>query len=148
MGDSWLAVGRDWVASFGDIIKFCARVVGDVFSGRVLHFFGEALRQAGILILGSALVNVQAGGIRLVFSGDLGRDDPEPLIPPEDVREADYLLIEATYGDRLHTEQDPRPDERQLPVARRAPARERACRRGRVSWGRFCWPSPSTRNRG
>ena len=25
-----------------------ARVVGDIFSGRVLHFFGEALRQAGI----------------------------------------------------------------------------------------------------
>ena len=29
---------------------------GDVFNGRVFHFFGEALRQAGILILGSALV--------------------------------------------------------------------------------------------
>jgi phospholipid/cholesterol/gamma-HCH transport system permease protein len=31
-------------------------VVGAVFNGKVLHFFGEALRQAGILILGSALV--------------------------------------------------------------------------------------------
>ena len=30
--------------------------MGAVFSGRVFHFFGEALRQAGILILGSALV--------------------------------------------------------------------------------------------
>ena len=56
MGRSWLAVPRDWVGSMGDIAKFCARVVGAVFSGRVLHFFGEALRQAGILILGSALV--------------------------------------------------------------------------------------------
>lgn len=60
-------------------------------------------------ILGSALVDVQAGGIRLVFSGDLGRDDPELLIPPADVRETDYLMIESTYGDRLHVEQDPRP---------------------------------------
>ena len=30
--------------------------MGLVYSGRVFHFFGEALRQAGILILGSALV--------------------------------------------------------------------------------------------
>jgi phospholipid/cholesterol/gamma-HCH transport system permease protein len=56
MGQSWLSVPRDWIASFGDIAKFCARVVKDVFSLRVLRFFGEALRQAGILILGSALV--------------------------------------------------------------------------------------------
>ena len=31
-------------------------MVADVFNGRVLHFFGETLRQAGILILGSAIV--------------------------------------------------------------------------------------------
>ena len=53
---TWLAVPRDWIASFGDIAKFCARVMGEVYSARVLRFFGEALRQAGILILGSALV--------------------------------------------------------------------------------------------
>jgi phospholipid/cholesterol/gamma-HCH transport system permease protein len=45
-----------WTASFGDIVKFSARVVGDVFGGRVFRFFGETLRQAGILILGSAIV--------------------------------------------------------------------------------------------
>ena len=43
-------------ASFGDIVKFCTRVVADVFNLRALAFFGEALRQAGILILGSGLV--------------------------------------------------------------------------------------------
>jgi phospholipid/cholesterol/gamma-HCH transport system permease protein len=53
---SWLAVPRDWIASFGTIAKFSARVVGLVWSGRVFKFFGEALRQAGILILGSTLV--------------------------------------------------------------------------------------------
>jgi phospholipid/cholesterol/gamma-HCH transport system permease protein len=52
----WLAVPRDWIANFGEIVKFCARVVGQVFSGRVFRFFGEALRQAGILILSSTLV--------------------------------------------------------------------------------------------
>jgi phospholipid/cholesterol/gamma-HCH transport system permease protein len=56
MGRTWLSVPKDWIASFGDIARFSARVVGSVFNGRVLHFFGETLRQAGILILGSALV--------------------------------------------------------------------------------------------
>jgi phospholipid/cholesterol/gamma-HCH transport system permease protein len=52
----WLAVPREWLASLGDIARFSGRVVALVLSGRVLRFFGEALRQAGILILGSALV--------------------------------------------------------------------------------------------
>ena len=52
----WLAVPRDWFASFGTIFRFCARTMGLVYSGRVLQFFGETLRQAGILILGSAVV--------------------------------------------------------------------------------------------
>jgi phospholipid/cholesterol/gamma-HCH transport system permease protein len=53
----WLAVPRDWVASFGDIVKFSSRVVfGEVLRGRVFRFFGETLRQAGILIIGSSIV--------------------------------------------------------------------------------------------
>ena len=52
----WMAVPKDWIASLGDIIRFAGRMFGDVFNGRVFRFFGEALRQAGILILGSALV--------------------------------------------------------------------------------------------
>ena len=56
MGRTWLAVPRDWIASFGEIMKFCARIVGQVGSLRVFRFSGEALRQAGILILSSTLV--------------------------------------------------------------------------------------------
>jgi phospholipid/cholesterol/gamma-HCH transport system permease protein len=52
----WLAVPRDWIASFGEISKFCLRVLGQVYGLRVFRFFGEALRQAGILILSSTLV--------------------------------------------------------------------------------------------
>jgi phospholipid/cholesterol/gamma-HCH transport system permease protein len=52
----WLALPRDWLASLGDIARFSARVMGLVYSGRVLQFFGESLRQAGILILGSTMV--------------------------------------------------------------------------------------------
>ena len=56
MGDTWLAIPRDWIASFGDIVKFCGRVLGEVFGLKVFRFFGEALRQAGLLILSSTLV--------------------------------------------------------------------------------------------
>jgi phospholipid/cholesterol/gamma-HCH transport system permease protein len=56
MGRQWLAIPRDWLASFGEIVRFCATVVAEVFSLKVLRFFGEALRQAGLLILSSTLV--------------------------------------------------------------------------------------------
>ncbi|HWT93530.1 MAG TPA: ABC transporter permease [Solirubrobacteraceae bacterium] len=52
----WLDVPRDWLASLGDIAKFCGRIVAMVFTLRVTKFFGEALRQAGILILSSTIV--------------------------------------------------------------------------------------------
>ncbi|HZO60347.1 MAG TPA: ABC transporter permease [Solirubrobacterales bacterium] len=52
----WLDIPRDWIASLGDIIGFSGRAFGDIFNGRVFHFFGETMRQAGILILGSAMV--------------------------------------------------------------------------------------------
>jgi phospholipid/cholesterol/gamma-HCH transport system permease protein len=51
-----LAAPREWLGAFGEIASFSGRVVAGIFSGRVLRFFGETLRQAGILILGSALV--------------------------------------------------------------------------------------------
>jgi phospholipid/cholesterol/gamma-HCH transport system permease protein len=52
----WLAVPKGWLSSMGEIFAFCTRVMGLVYSGRVFRFFGEALRQAGILILGSTIV--------------------------------------------------------------------------------------------
>jgi phospholipid/cholesterol/gamma-HCH transport system permease protein len=53
---TWLDVPRDLLAALGEVARFGARVVWDVFSGRVFRFTGEALRQAGILIVGSGLV--------------------------------------------------------------------------------------------
>jgi phospholipid/cholesterol/gamma-HCH transport system permease protein len=52
----WLALPRDWLSSLGEIGKFCGKTMGLVYSGRVFGFFGETLRQAGMLILGSAVV--------------------------------------------------------------------------------------------
>ena len=54
--NDWLAVPREWLASGGEIARFTAHVVGEVWSLRVMRFFGETLRQAGILILYSTLV--------------------------------------------------------------------------------------------
>src|SRR5687768_16998035 len=56
MGGSWTAVPRGWLNSIGEIFGFSARVMGLVFTGRVFQFFGEALRQTGIIILGSTIV--------------------------------------------------------------------------------------------
>jgi phospholipid/cholesterol/gamma-HCH transport system permease protein len=51
-----LAAPRGWLVAGGEIAGFASRVVAGVLSGRVLRFFAETLRQAGILILGSAIV--------------------------------------------------------------------------------------------
>jgi phospholipid/cholesterol/gamma-HCH transport system permease protein len=52
----WLSLPKEWIGSLGDIFGFSARVTVQVWNGRAFRFFGEALRQAGILILGSTLV--------------------------------------------------------------------------------------------
>jgi phospholipid/cholesterol/gamma-HCH transport system permease protein len=54
--NEWFAIPRDWIASFGEVTKFSGQVFRDVFNARVFGFFGEVLRQAGILVLGSTLV--------------------------------------------------------------------------------------------
>lgn len=59
-------------------------------------------------ILGSANILVEAEGKRIVFSGDLG-NTPAPIIgPTEPMAQADYCVIESTYGDRLHEGVDQR----------------------------------------
>jgi phospholipid/cholesterol/gamma-HCH transport system permease protein len=44
------------LVSFGEATRFCGRIVMKVFNGRVFGFIGETLRQAGILITGSAVI--------------------------------------------------------------------------------------------
>ena len=65
------------------------------------HGAAATFRYAGH-ILGAATVEVRWGGKTVVFSGDLGRYD-DPITPdPEPIANADYLLVESTYGDRHH----------------------------------------------
>jgi phospholipid/cholesterol/gamma-HCH transport system permease protein len=51
-----LAMPREWLAAAGEIGRFIGTVVRDVWGLRVFRFFGEALRQSGILIIGSTIV--------------------------------------------------------------------------------------------
>lgn len=57
-------------------------------------------------ILGSSIAELwiedEGKVAKIVFSGDLGRQDPLIVKEPFEVAEADYLFIESTYGDRLH----------------------------------------------
>jgi metallo-beta-lactamase family protein len=66
-------------------------------------------------ILGSATVRVDLrtghGARRLVFSGDVGRYDAPILPDPAPIGDADYIVVESTYGDRRH---DPAPVADQL----------------------------------
>jgi phospholipid/cholesterol/gamma-HCH transport system permease protein len=47
---------RAGLAAFGDLVRFTTRIMVYVYNGRVFRFFGEALRQAGILVVGSVLI--------------------------------------------------------------------------------------------
>lgn len=53
-------------------------------------------------ILGSACIEVHTPTATIVFSGDLGRDEHPLLLPPQPPPTADLLVVESTYGDRVH----------------------------------------------
>jgi len=72
-----------------------------VYRDATVHF-----RRAGH-ILGAASAEIRLGGRRIVFSGDLGRYDDPVMFDPEPVPEADYVVIESTYGNRRHEAVDP-----------------------------------------
>ncbi|PVZ72083.1 MBL fold metallo-hydrolase RNA specificity domain-containing protein [Pelagibaculum spongiae] len=58
-------------------------------------------------ILGACMIELNDGHRSLTFSGDLGRPDDLLMRPPEIVEDTDVLIIESTYGDRLHQKNDP-----------------------------------------
>lgn len=67
--------------------------------------FEVVLRDDGH-ILGSASIEITANGKSIVFSGDLG-NSPQPLIrETETVSQADFAVIESTYGDKDHTDEN------------------------------------------
>jgi len=57
-------------------------------------------------ILGSAFVRIHNKKTSVLFSGDIGRPNNILMRPPVQIKQADYLLVESTYGDRLHDRDD------------------------------------------
>ncbi len=53
-------------------------------------------------ILGSAFIEFQIAGKKIVFSGDLGRDNDPLLFNPKKPEDADVVIIESTYGNKIH----------------------------------------------
>lgn len=73
------------------------------YLGDELHF---TLSRAGH-ILGSSLITLSDGDKSIVFSGDLGRPNDQVMRPPATLEQADYIVIESTYGDRRHGTESP-----------------------------------------
>jgi metallo-beta-lactamase family protein len=78
---------------------------------RFEHAFAPApgitceMRRAGHL-LGAASVRVATADRSVLFSGDLGRDDDLLNLPPAKPPAADAIVVESTYGDRVHPRGD------------------------------------------
>lgn len=58
-------------------------------------------------ILGAAIVEINVHNKKIVFSGDLGRRNDPIIQEPTNIEQADYLILESTYGDRLHEKTAP-----------------------------------------
>ena len=75
-----------------------------------LHFLtdelGFELFRAGH-ILGASSIRVSNPNTSILFSGDVGRLHNPVMKPPVKIHDADYLVLESTYGNRLHEKDDP-----------------------------------------
>jgi metallo-beta-lactamase family protein len=59
-------------------------------------------------ILGSAFVRIHNKKTSILFSGDIGRPHDILMKAPATIKQADYLVVESTYGNRLHDQTDPK----------------------------------------
>jgi metallo-beta-lactamase family protein len=91
---------RDAAATWEQLIGLPYRERREILPGITVR-----LLDAGH-ILGSALVELdlkdRGGARRLIYSGDIGQYDTPILHDPAAIEEADFVLMESTYGDRLH----------------------------------------------
>ena len=57
-------------------------------------------------IVGASDILVEVAGRRLFFSGDVGRPNDAVMLPPDPLPAADTLVVESTYGDRIHPQEN------------------------------------------
>ncbi|MEO8101490.1 MAG: MBL fold metallo-hydrolase [Betaproteobacteria bacterium] len=82
------------------------RSVGMDKAWEILPGMQAMLRPAGHL-LGASIGDITMPRGNIVFSGDLGRPHDSITVAPAAVKHADYLVVESTYGDRRHDNEDP-----------------------------------------
>ncbi len=58
-------------------------------------------------ILGASMIMLRDADRSILFSGDMGRPNDPLMLPTAIIKQADYLVLESTYGDRLHDNIDP-----------------------------------------
>ena len=101
--------GREPLYSKKDVLRTMKYIEGVDYGKKIqpMDDITCRFRDAGH-ILGSAIVEIWVDGKKIVFSGDLG-NPPVPLLrPTEYINEADYVVMETTYGDRLHEKREER----------------------------------------
>lgn len=86
--DAWTALDRLHPVGFEQPFA----VTGDI----------EATYAPAGHILGSAVTRLRIGDVILVASGDLGREEHPFLVSPAPIGDADWVVVESTYGDRRH----------------------------------------------
>lgn len=85
---------------------FCPVSYGKTFE--IVSGLKVTLHDAGH-ILGSAMVEIHAKDLKVLFSGDVGRWNKPFLRDPTIFNQADYVVVESTYGNTLHQ------DSREIP---------------------------------
>lgn len=58
-------------------------------------------------ILGASFIRLEQGDTSILFSGDLGRQVDPLIFAPKEPLSSDFLVIESTYGNRIHDNMDP-----------------------------------------
>lgn len=91
--DAEVAIGRLRPHGWSDVVEVVPGIEGR-FS-RAGH------------ILGAASVHLHDGARSLLVSGDLGRSDDWVMHPPAPAPRADHVVVESTYGNRYHPDEDP-----------------------------------------
>lgn len=95
--------GRERLYTGQDVIRAFEHVHGVKYGTKVKISDGVSVkfREAGH-IFGSSFIEITAGKKRIVFSGDVGNDEVPILRPTESLGSADIVVMESTYGDRMH----------------------------------------------
>ncbi len=109
MKDEWRKHARPMLYEGDDVEHAAQRFIPVDYSRTVkLPNVSLRFRDAGH-IFGSAFVELtESGGGRTVFSGDLGNRDVPILRPTAQMASADAVIVESTYGNRLHEDESTR----------------------------------------